>query len=266
MHHRRLYTAFLLFFSLQLLSTTTSADEYTLAVHPVLSADETQRIYKPLADYLSAKSGHTIKLVTSSNFLSHWQISKQGRFDLVLDGPQFTGYRLAKLDYSVLAKFPNVVSYTLVTNDEQMILEPRELIGKKVATTPSPALGALRLEQLFPNPLRQPVIIETNDSAKAANFVVEGQAEAAMIPAAMVGNYPGLITVVNTEQIPAPAISASPKLDAELIQTLSQALLDAENDEMGKKVLQSIRIERFAASDGSEYRPQAELLKNMWEY
>ncbi|MCW9088201.1 MAG: phosphate/phosphite/phosphonate ABC transporter substrate-binding protein [Gammaproteobacteria bacterium] len=256
----------LLFAATFFLSTTLSAKEYTLAIHPVLPAKETRGIYQPLADYLSQKTGHQITLVTNSNFLTHWQTIKRGAYDLVLDGPQFTGYRLEKLDYTVLAKFPSVVSYTLVANEDEMIMDPAELIGKKVATTPSPALGALRLDQLYPNPLRQPIIVETNDSEAAAQAVIQGKSHAAMIPAAMVGNYPQLLTVTNTEQIPAPALSASPGVEESVQAAIREALLKAGDNEEGKAVLEQIRIERFVASDGSEYRPHAALLQNMWAY
>lgn len=266
MLHFRHLKSVLLFAATCCVVTSLHAEEYTLAIHPVLPTAETRKIYQPLANYLSEQTGHSITIVTNSNFLTHWQTIKKGKYDLVLDGPQFTGYRLEKLDYSVLAKFPNVVSYTLVAGEEQMIMDPNELIGKKIATTPSPALGALRLQQLYPNPLRQPVIIETSDSELALERVLEGKAQAAIVPAAMVSNYPQLLTVTNTEQIPAPALSAAPGVSEEAKTAIRKALLNARNDEKGQKVLELLRIERFVATDGSEYRPHAALLKNMWQY
>lgn len=263
---RKNFATSILLFVVPLFATAANAAEYTLAVHPVLPTDETLTVYQPLANYLARKTGHDFKVVTNTNFLTHWQRTKKVKYDLILDGPQFTGYRLEKINYTVLAKFPDVISYTLVAGENEMILEPKELIGKKVATTPSPALGALRLHKLFPNPLRQPDIVETDDSETAAEFVLQGKAHAAIIPAAMVGNYPQLLTVVNTEQLPAPALSASPKVEEEVKNAIRKALLDAENSDEGRKVLDRLQIERFTTSDGSEYRPQAKLLEGMWEY
>jgi phosphonate transport system substrate-binding protein len=265
MSQRRL-SKFLLLLAAFACSTALPAKDYTLAIHPVLPPDQTEKAYRPLADYLARKTGHNYTIVTNSNFLTHWQTSKKGKYDLVLDGPQFTGYRLAKLDYTVLARFPDVVSYTLVTGENVMVLEAKELIGKVIATTPPPALGALRLQQLYPNPLRQPRILETNDSTAAVEHVLQGKADAAIIPAAMVGAYPQLITVLNTEQVPAPALSASPQVKVDVQQAIRKALLEATESDAGRKVLEAINIERFEASDGGEYLPQAELLKGMWEY
>lgn len=249
-----------------LYSTGLTAKEYTLAIHPVLPQEQTRQTYQPLIDYLSKKTGHHFAILTNSNFLTHWEAIKKGQYDLVLDGPQFTGYRLEKLNYRVLARFPDVVSYTLVANEDEMILEAEELIGKIIATTPSPALGALRLQEIYPNPLRQPRILEANDSITAVKQVLEGNAHAAIIPAAMVGAYPKLITVRSTEQIPSPAISASPKMEIEIQQAISKALLEAEQNDEGKKALEAINITRFEASDGHEYRPHSTLLSEMWDY
>lgn len=256
----------LLFVAALGISGTLRANEYTLAIHPVLPPDQTLMVYQPLANYLTKKTGHKITIVTNSNFLTHWQTIKKGKYDFVLDGPQFTGYRLEKLGYTVLARFPDVISYTLVANEDMMILEPQELIGKIIATTPSPALGALRLQQIFPNPLRQPRILETNDSATAARHVESGEAHGAIIPASMVGNFQHLTTVFNTEQVPAPAFSASPEVETEVKEAIAKALIETTASEEGKAVLNAINVERFVHSDGSEYRPQAELLKEMWEY
>lgn len=265
MPNNTLYKVILLFV-VSFYAIALPAEEYTLAVHPVLPKNDTLRVYQPLVRYLSQKTGHDFTIVTNTNFLTHWQTTKADKYDLVLDGPQFTGYRLEKLGYTVLGRFPDVVSYTLVAGEKEMILEPKELIGKKVATTPSPALGALRLHELFPNPLRQPAIVETDDSETAAEYVLEGRAHAAVIPAAMVGSYPQLLTVVNTEQLPAPALSASSSVDEEVKNTIRKALLDAENNNAGVKALESLQIERFIGSDGNEYRPHAKLLEGMWEY
>lgn len=265
MSPNRYWRSALLFF-VMVSSFPAIAKEFSFAIHPVLPENETQQRYQPLMEYLAEETGHTFRIVTNSNFLTHWQTTKRGKYDLVLDGPQFSGYRVNKLDYAVLARFPNVVSYTLVAGEDEFIMETNELIGKRIATTPSPALGALRLQQLFPNPLRQPVIVETNDSAKAAERVLEGKAHAAIIPAPMVGAYPGLITVRNTEQVPAPAISAAPSMDSEAQTAIRDALLNAEKSPAGKKALEALNIDGFVPSDGSEYRPHAALLQGMWEY
>jgi ABC-type phosphate/phosphonate transport system substrate-binding protein len=247
-------------------TTMTTAAELTFAVHPVLPQQRTLQIYQPLADYLAQVTGQQIRLITSSNFLAHWQMMKRDNYDLILDGPHFTAYRTKNMGYTVLAKLPDIVSYTLVANEEQMILDPLELIGKTIATTPSPALGALRLIEIYPNPLRQPILVETPDSEQAAELAVQGEVVAAMIPAPLVGRYPSLTTVTTTEQLPSPAISASPAVDLELQQALRQALLNAPNNPEGRKALEALNAPLLEAADNQRFQGLERLLEGMWGY
>ncbi|SCZ61795.1 phosphate/phosphite/phosphonate ABC transporter substrate-binding protein [Thiohalomonas denitrificans] len=242
------------------------AAKLTFAVHPVLPAEQTRTAYQPLLRYLEKNTGHELELVVNSNFLVHWQMLRRGEYDIILDGPHFTDYRVQKMGYQVLAKFPAAVSYTLVGSPDSFILEPAELVGERIATTPSPALGALRLSQLYPNPLRQPQIVETGDSLTAARMTVEGETAGAIIPAGMVGNFPSLITVTTTTQVPSPAVSVGPDVDEIVANALRQALLDAGKHTDGLAALESLNIPTFEPAGNADYEGQAELLKDTWGY
>lgn len=242
------------------------AADLRFAVHPVLPKQETIRVYEPLVKYLEQATGLSIELVTTGNFLVHWQLVRRGELQLILDGPHFTGYRADKMGYTALAKFPAVVSYTLVANADAFILDASELVAKRIATTPSPALGALRLTQLFPNPMRQPQIVEADDSLKAAELALAGETVAAIIPTQMVARFPGLITVTSTEQVPAPALSASPEVSPELKERIRQALLSAHENDAGRRALEPINVPRFEPADNAGYAGQAKLLEGVWGY
>lgn len=252
--------------SLFIITRGALAAELTFGIHPVLPQQRTLEVYQPLADYLAEATGQKIKLATSSNFLTHWQLMKRGAYDLVLDGPHFTDYRVKKMGYTVLAKLPDVVSYTLVANENLMVLEHHELVGKTIATTPSPALGALRLGELYPNPLRQPVIVETADSEAAAELAVQGKAAGAMIPAPLVGRYPELITVTTTTQVPSPGISASPAVSPELQQALRRALVNAHTTTAGKAALAALNAPALEPADHTTFDGLERLLQEMWGY
>lgn len=252
--------------SLLIITLPALAAELTFAVHPVLPQARTVQVYQPLANYLSRVTGQKIRLITNSNFLTHWQAMKRDKYDLILDGPHFTDYRVKNMGYTVLAKLPDVVSYTLVSNENLMIMEPSELVGKTIATTASPAIGALRLVELYPNPLRQPTIVETPDSEQAAELTVQGKVAAAMIPAPLVGRYPSLVTVITTEQLPSPGISASPAVSPELQQALRRALLDAPNSADGRKALEALNAPVLEPADNKSFQGLERLLEGMWGY
>lgn len=243
-----------------------SADEYNFVVQPILPPQQTRKAFQPLADYLSKATGQKIKLITALNFLTYWETMKKGeKYDLILDAAHFTDYRIKRMDYTVLAKIPDTVSYTLVTNEETLVIEPDELIGKTVATTGSPSMGAVRLMQMFPNPLRQPVALEVNNSMDAIQLVLKGKAVGAIVPSPLVGNFP-LNTVVTTEPTPHIALSAAPTVPKEVQDAIRKALLEADKTGAGKAMLQAINFPRFEPATAERYDGYAKHLQGVWGY
>jgi len=252
---------------LLVLTPTVQAATYTFVVQPIYSPQKTIEAFTPLTNYLSNKTGHTIKLVTTINFLSYWQtMRKPGKYDFILDAAHLTDYRLKRMNFKVLAKRADAVSYTLVTNENSAIIDPEELIGKSLATIGSPSLGMLRLEEMFPNPLRQPVIIEVDNSLDSIKKVLNGKAQAAIVPTPMVGNYPNLLTIVTTEQVPHTAVSAAPNVPADVRTAVRKALIDADKTEDGKVMLAAINFPAFQKTNAAAYEGFAGLLEGVWGY
>jgi phosphonate transport system substrate-binding protein len=242
------------------------AAEYGLVVQPILTQDETRKAFQPLADYLSKATGQQIKLQTAVNFLTYWETMKKGKYDLVIDAAHFTDYRASRMNYTVLAKIPDVVSYSLVVHEDAVVLDPDELIGKTVATIGSPSLGAVRLEEMYPNPLRQPVIMETNNSTEAIERVINKKADAAIVPTPLVGRYPSLVTVTTTTQVPHIAISASNRVDQQTQQKISDALVNASKTAEGQAMLEAINFPGFEKANAKTYTGYASLLEGVWGY
>ncbi len=73
MHTRivSIFSTLLLFMTLIHIAVSQAA-EYSLAIQPILPQEELKKNYQPLADYLSAETGHTITISTQRNFLFYW--------------------------------------------------------------------------------------------------------------------------------------------------------------------------------------------------
>ena len=100
------------------------AAEYKLAIQPILPPAEIKVQYKALADYLSDKTGNTVTLQTFSSFKSYFANMKRKKgFDMVLDAAHFTNYRADKMNYNVLVKLPDTVSFSLVTGPDLMVFD-----------------------------------------------------------------------------------------------------------------------------------------------
>lgn len=249
-------------FTLMICLGTAYAAEYKLAIQPILPRAKIKVVYQPLADYLSAETGETITLATFSNFKSYFMNMKRQRgFDIVLDAAHFTDYRVKQMNYTVLAKVPDTVSFSLVTGSDLLVFDAEELIPYKIATMISPAIGGLRLKELYPDRENTPTIIRATDAADAVKKIHDGHADAAMIPTPMVGNYGDLNTVLTTEPIPHIAFSVSPTVPKALSDKIRQALTGATNTSQGREMLSKLAFSNFDPASNEDYDGYADLLK-----
>ena len=257
-----------LFTVLFLCTSISQAAEYSLTVQPIMSEDKIHETYQPLADYLTQQTGHTIKLVTHRNFTFYWSKMRKGRegFDLVLDAAHFTDYRVQKQGYTVLAKIPDTVSFSIVTHEDNFILDVDELTSKRIATMPSPSLGAMRLEELFPNPVRIPLYVYEPNTNRAVDSVLSGKVDAAIIPTRLASQYESLNTVETTDPVPHMALSASPDVPAEVAQKIQEALVNANQTPAGIKMLEIMQMDKFEATSNEDYDGFAELLVGVFGY
>ena len=187
-------------------------------------------------------------------------------FDLVLDAAHFTDYRIKKQGYTVLAKLPDTVSFSIVTGEDSFILDTEELIGLRVATMPSPSLGALRLESLFPNPMRIPNYIWEMNTTVAVEKLTSGEIDAAIIPTRLASTYDNLNLVMTTEPVPHMGLSASPDVPADVAEKIRQALLNAHTTENGKAMLTALKQDKFDPADSATYDGYSDLLKEVFGY
>lgn len=249
-----------------------SADrDLVLAIQPILDEQQTRKAFQPLCDYLANATGRECTLFTSTHFYPYWEAARQGKnFNLVLDAAHFTDYRVQKLGFEVLAKIPDSVSYTLVTRNTDLIIDPAELVGRRVATLGIPSIGAARLNSLFPKPARQPVTVEVPDAEAGIKLLLEQKVEAAILPTPIVSQHmargAAINVVMTTDPIPHIALSASSTLEPAIRQVIRQALTQAHFTEHGKEMLKAIGFERFDPASASIYKGQAAVLQQYWGY
>lgn len=248
-----------------------ASDGCTLGVQPILSEQQTKKAFQPLADYLGKAMSKTCVVRTSPNFMAYWDgVRKGGVYDLVLDAAHFTDYRAQKQGWEILAKIPDTVSYSLIVSDQTLVIDAGELISKRIATLGVPSIGAARLNALFPNPVRQPITVEVENSEAGIALLRAGKVVAAILPTPIVSQQMaqggGLSVVLTTEPIPHIALSASPQLPAATRERLRQALLTANKTPEGREMLKTIGFERFDPASSSIYAGQSKTLKDYWGF
>lgn len=242
----------------------------TLLIQPILSDEQTKKAYQPLADYLAQVTGRPVEIRTTTNFMAYWDAVRRDQGDLVLDAAHFTDYRVQKFNYKVLVKIPDTVSYSLIVPNTKLIFDPSELTGKTVASLGPPSIGAARLNAMFPNPVRQPTIVEVVSAEKGLELVASGKVDGAILPTPVVGQYmarnEGIAVVTTTEPLPHIALSASPRIDAAMRGKIRTALVNATQTPEGKQMLKGIGFERFDPATDEMYTNHGRVLKEYWGY
>ncbi len=265
MSMKRCMTA--LFAAMMLLSHSSSAETWRLGVAPVLSPEETSQRYAPLLRYLAEQTGERFELVSNRNFMGYWQKMRQpGAMHFMLDGSHLAAYRVDRREHRFVARLDGLVSYTLIARADDLIIDPEELLNRRIAFLPSPNLSAILFSRVFDNPMRQPRPVPVANADAAMEAVRNSEADAAFVPTPFLQRYPDASVVLTTEQMPGMTLTAAPEVSEELASAVREALLRAHEDPRGQAALERLRFVQFIPADAADYRGLGELLKGVWGY
>lgn len=141
----------------------TARADLTLSAPPRETPEAGEKVYKPLAEFLTKVLGEKVTYEHPVNWKNYEDKMKKDEYDIVFDGPHFAAWRIDALSARPLVKLPGELNFVLVVKQTDFDnLKPRNLIGKRVCTLPAPNLGALTLFSMFPHPARQPDYVIIN--------------------------------------------------------------------------------------------------------
>jgi hypothetical protein len=246
-------------------------NELVLGVAPLLGEAETRAQFQPLCNYLAGVTQLPCRVGTRPNFISYWETMRRGKdYNLILDEAHFTDYRTQKMNYTVLAKIPHTVTYSLIVPRAAKLDDPARLAGRRIATLGIPSMGAAQLNGLFPKATKQPIIVEVDNAAHGFALLRAAKVAAAILPTPLVHEEivrgAPLRVLLSTVPLPHMAVSAAPSISPELRQALRQALLNAHQSDAGRTMLARIGIERFDPANATVYKGQARILQEYWGY
>lgn len=159
--------------------------DLTLSAPPRETPEAGEKVYKPLADYLTKVLGEKVVYEHPLNWKNYETKMRKDEYDIVFDGPHFAAWRIDALAARPLVKLPGELNFVLVVKHTDLEnIKPRNLVGKRVCTLPSPNLGALTLYSMFPHPARQPdYVIIKGGFADIAEALEEDKCEGAILRA-----------------------------------------------------------------------------------
>ncbi len=251
-------------------SATAANEEYVFAFPPREATTKAEEIYQPIADYLSAATGKKISIKAPDNWLRYDTDMQKGMYDLVFDGPQFIGWRIAKQAHAPLVSLEGTLSFAvLVRKDDPRTQDIKDLVGRKVCALNPPNLATLTLQSQFDNPARQPFLISVTGFQDSFNGLVAGKCEAAVIPAALVSKLDKdqrTRVIFTSKALPNQGFSAGPRIPVAVQEKIKQALLAPE----GKAVTAKLRAEYgnkdFVSAARQQYEGLGALLKDVWGF
>lgn len=248
-----------------------AADEAALVllVQPLPREERAVTSYQPLAQYIETLTGRHCVIQAPSNFHAYWDLLRRNNYDIAFDGPHFTDYRTNKFGFNVLAKIPDNVSYSLVMRQVDRVYDPAQLVGRRIAALGLLSTGTARLSAMFPNPVRQPVLIDVQSADEGLDLLVEKRVEAVFLPTAAIGkrvSRGGYAVILTTEPIAQLVLSTSPRLKPELKIKIRDGLLQAHESTEGKLMLLGIGLDRFEPATAETVANQRVVLKSYWGY
>jgi hypothetical protein len=239
---------------------------------PRESIEEAQRLYQPVADYLSRALGRQVAYVYPRNWLTYQKEMTKGSYDIIFDGAHFNSWRISHIQHNTLAKIPDQQTFAVVTRkDNSQVTSLKQLAGKKVCAMGAANLGTLALQSEFA-PERQPLILEQISWSKVYESVIENRCTAATLPVALLrkldggGNFTRVIH--QSRELPNQAFSAGPRLNGEEQIKLGKALTSPDARAILEPLLSvnGVPNKGLVMASKEEFAGMDTYLKDVWGY
>lgn len=251
-----------------LLSTPSNADtptavskrSLTFGVVPQQAADKLAVAWKPLLDYLSEKTGRTIKFESAADIESFDKRTANGDFDLVYMNPMYYTEVHQSVGYQVFAKEKDTLLKGMLVVKKDSSYQKLEDLAGKTLVFPGPISFAATvlplLELKAKNITVTPVYIGShegvyNDVARGLHAAGGGVAKTLAQTDTVVRNE--LRVLWSSDSYTPHPFAAHPRVERALVEQLAKLLFDLDQDERGKKILKELRFRGFVAAQDVEY-------------
>lgn len=262
----------------------TQASPIRLGIVPDRDVFAVRKRSRALADYLEAKIGRPVELVTGSSYLTVLEDLKEGRSDLAVLGSLVTVLALDRLDARALLKTDlinggSTYAGVICVPEESPVRDVDELAGKRVAMVRTTTAGDLfpladfvRLDMMGNENPPKVVWVGTHDDAVLA--MVSGVVDAAAVKDARLDvwmkEHPEkrIRVLARSAEVPESTVVARREVADTLGQQVAEVLLAMDKTPEGRDSLLKYGARRFMPVAHIEYRPVYDLIKQIgpaWE-
>jgi ABC-type phosphate/phosphonate transport system substrate-binding protein len=267
----RVAIRFWLLFIYALAGVSTAQADLILSSAPRDTKEMEEAMYKPLTNFLTRVTGQKVSFRYGDNFLVYQSEMRKGNYDIILDGPAFVGWRMAKLGHVPLVKFPgNLVFVLAVKKDQVKINAIKDMAGRTICAFPSPNLATLTVLDEFDNPARQPMILESTSFLDSYKSMVAGKCVGAILQKKLFENLDkekqmGKV-LFTSKPLPNQAFSSGPKVDPEMRAKIVAAMLSPEGLAATKNMRDAFKVQKLEAASVEEYQGLGRLIRYEWGF
>lgn len=247
------------------------AKEILLTTPPRESEQKAREIFQPIADYLTGVLGQPVKFRYSDNWLTYQSEMQKDVYDIVFDGPHFVSYRMAKHQHVPLVKLPGKFVFVIITQkDNARINKVEDVHGRMMCAPAPPNLATLTALSQYPNPSRQPLLVDTKGFPQAYKALMDKKCVAAAMQIKIYEKFDKdrqqTKVLFQSKGLPNQAISASSRLDAAQRTRLMEALLSDQGKQATAKLREEYNGQDFIPATPEEYLGHSDLLKDTWGF
>lgn len=242
-----------------------------LSSAPRDSKDKEEALYAPITALLTKAAGQRVTFKYGDNFLVYQSEMRKGTYDIVLDGPAFVGWRMAKLGHVPLVKFPGNLSFVVVTKkSNEKITQLSDLTGRTICGFAPPNIATLTILYEFGNPARQPLIIETDNFKQTYEWMASGKCVGAIMQGKIFSEFDKEKqigkAIYQSKPIPNQAFSAGPKVTPEMRDKIIKALLSPEGAAATQPLREIYKVPALLPASVEEYQGLGKLLRDVWGF
>lgn len=247
------------------------AETLIFTAPPRETAEKGLKTYGPIANYLSKVLQRKIEYRHPGNWLSYSADMRNGKYDLVFDGPHFVSWRVNRLQHTPVVKIPGGFVFRFVAErNNTKITKVDDLVGKRVCGHAPPNQGTLRLYNEFQNPMRLPILVTEKGWRNIYKSMLNGRCDAAILPEKIYKQvdpkYDQSKTLFTSNPVPGQAITVGQKFNRVEIIKMRKALLSREGKQATTALRKRFASPKLVAATAKEYNRIYHLLANTYGF
>ena len=231
------------------------------------------KIYGPIAQHLTQVMKTKVIYKHPGNWLNYQREMRDGKYDIIFDGPHFASWRMSHIGHDMVAKLPGKLIFHLVKEKSNTKINSlNDLIGQRICGISMPNLSTLSILAAYPNPVRQPVIIGVRGGMKGVlqsmkknrcdAYVFRDKFYLKKIPPEIRKN---LAIIYTSKPLPNQVISAGQRVTPAQKKAISHSLTVGKGIDSTKGILKRFagKARSFVKASNDEYKGHNQLLEGV---